>query len=572
MRIASSVRHNRLLLFVILILFLAAPMLFGGSHDPHTYAADNHTSYRTQKSTISKAAMIDPTKLVAHNVQHAFTHQKSIPAFANHASIANTQIPVASNLPLDNTAGHLLRNFPGLTSADNTSVNGYPSEPPDQGLCINSSSVMESINQSLAFYQRNGTSVSGPIAMNAFFGETPGLSGEITFDPRCYFDAQTHAWFATVTAIDPDFQHSHLDIAVNPTSNPLNSWTIYRIDTTEPADSGCPCYADFPVFGIDQFNIYLSPNEGTFSGPPGNGGEIFAISKSDLVSLASSVHQVRFSSLHLAGILAETISPAYTDSIPVSEADAAQPPAEHFVNSLFRTASDHRLGIWAMANQQAVASGGTPQLSSIAIDSEAYAHPPLVPTPNGYVLTTNDARIMQVQFINGELWVSLETALRVPGSSSTTAGPAWFEIRPQLSSDGSGLKIDSASIVHQGYISTTRNYLLTPTIEVSPAGTTVMVMTLSGPDTFPSIVYTVRSNAEAQFGPVHIAAAGVENIEDFGCTPAGGGVCSWGDYTAAVLDASNGGATIWMAGEYISGPTVSQENWGTRIMEISAED
>lgn len=430
---------------------------------------------------------------------------------------------------------------------------------------------MEIINQSLAFYQRNGTSVSPPIAMNAFFGETPGLSGEITFDPRCSFDTQTHAWFATVTAIDPDFQHSHLDIAVNPTSNPLNPWTIYRLDTTEPADPGCPCFADFPVFGIDQFNLYLSPNEGSLSGSSRNGGEIFALSKSDLVSLASSVHQVRFSSLHLAGILAETISPAYTNSFPISDADLAQPHAEYFVNSFFRTASDHRLGIWAMTNQQAVTSGGTPQLSSIVIDSEAYVHPPLVPTPNGNVLTTNDARIMQVQFINSELWVSLETALQVPRSNSTTAGPAWFEIRPRLSSDGSGLKIGSASIVHQGYISTAKNFLLTPTIETSPAGTTVMVMTLSGPDIFPSVVYTARSNAEAPFGPVHIAAAGVDNIEDFGCTPAGGGVCSWGDYTAAVLDSSNGGATIWMAGEYISGPTVAQENWGTRIMEISAE-
>src|SRR5260221_1884979 len=149
MRIASSVRHNRLLLFVILILFLAASMLFGGSHDPHTYAADNHTSYRTQKSTISKAAMIDPTKLVAHNVQHAFTHQKSIPAFANHASIANTQIPVASNLPLDNTAGHLFRNLPCLTNGCNTSVNWFSSRHPNLGAFINSSSMLGSINRDI---------------------------------------------------------------------------------------------------------------------------------------------------------------------------------------------------------------------------------------------------------------------------------------------------------------------------------------------------------------------------------------------------------------------------------------
>src|SRR5258708_22403394 len=152
MRIASSVRHNRLLLFVILILFLAASMLFGGSHDPHTYAADNHTSYRTQKSTISKAAMIDPTKLVAHNVQHAFTHQKSIPAFANHASIANTQIPVASNLPLDNTAGDPLPEFPRLPNARNTSGYAYPSQPPEQRLRSYSSAITEKLNPSLPLF------------------------------------------------------------------------------------------------------------------------------------------------------------------------------------------------------------------------------------------------------------------------------------------------------------------------------------------------------------------------------------------------------------------------------------
>jgi hypothetical protein len=83
------------------------------------------------------------------------------------------------------------------------------------------------------------------------------------------------------------------------------------------------------------------------------------------------------------------------------------------------------------------------------------------------------------------------------------------------------------------------------------------------------VVFAVRPGAtHAQFGAIQSAAVGVTNIDDSTCYPKNGGVCEWGAYAEAVLDASTDGRTIWMAGEYIPGPGSHQQNWGTRIMEL----
>ena len=50
---------------------------------------------------------------------------------------------------------------------------------------------------------------------------------------------------------------------------------------------------------------------------------------------------------------------------------------------------------------------------------------------NGFI-TTDDDRMLQVQFIKGQLWSSLNTALTIAGESGVRSGAAWFEIHPSL--------------------------------------------------------------------------------------------------------------------------------------------
>ena len=111
---------------------------------------------------------------------------------------------------------------------------------------------------------------------------------EFTTDPRCYYDAATNTWFATILFISADFTTARLDIAVNTSGDPTEPWTHTR--STPPIGGrparhpGCPCFGDQPLLGIDQHNLYVTTNEFSILGPEFNGAQIYAIAKSDLVA------------------------------------------------------------------------------------------------------------------------------------------------------------------------------------------------------------------------------------------------------------------------------------------------
>jgi hypothetical protein len=132
----------------------------------------------------------------------------------------------------------------------------------------------------------------------------------------------------------------------------------------------------------------------------------------------------------------------------------------------------------------------------------------------------------------------------------------------------------SAAVSHQGYLAAADQNVLFPSIGVSAAGKAVMAFTVVGPDSFPSAAYSVLDPSTGP-GPIHIAAAG--RFPDDGFTGykelAGGhGVGRWGDYSAAVADASG---NVWMASEYIHDllPPVRtlNANWATFIYMVPAD-
>jgi hypothetical protein len=206
---------------------------------------------------------------------------------------------------------------------------------------------------------------------------------------------------------------------------------------------------------------------------------------------------------------------------------------------------DNRIGVWAMTNRQVVSSGGIPNLTNTVITSEAYGFPPPAETPVGFnsglgsptsgFIQTDDDRMLKVQFIKGQLWSTLTTALTIPGETGVRSGAAWFEIHPSLN----GNIIGKSTVTNQGYVAATSgNYLLYPAVAASPNGSAAMVFTLTGLNTFPSVAYTVLQPGGKACGSIHIAASGV--TADTGFTAVG---CPgrWGDYSAAVIDPMEAG-------------------------------
>ena len=193
--------------------------------------------------------------------------------------------------------------------------------------------------------------------------------------------------------------------------------------------------------------------------------------------------------------------------------------------------------------------------------SEAYGVPPGAEQKGATsLLASDDDRMQQTQFIKGSLWGELDTALTIPGDSAERAGAAWFSVRPHLT----GGKLDSTSkILQQGYVAVTGRYFIYPALQVTPAGSAVMVGTLSGSDLFPSAAYATLTPRGTAFGPVQIAALGSTNYDPT--------ATRWGDYSWAV--SAQAGDSTCRVTEYVP-PKSSQtpdglKNWGTRVMNVS---
>jgi hypothetical protein len=351
---------------------------------------------------------------------------------------------------------------------------------------------------------------------------------------------------------------------------------VYHLDATDdgtngtPIHSGCPCFGDQPLLGIDTENIYIATNEFSILGPAANGAQVYAVSKRDLIARAANVHFVQFENLTIAGGIAFSVQPAITqpgdndNNQENQQGGNASEGPEYFLESIDPAGTfDNRIGVWALTRQDAVSDGGIPTLSSVVITSEMFGVPPnAVQKGSTSQLNTGDDRMQQVQFINGALWGELNTALTLPGDATQLSANAWFNIRPRVQNH----QIVGASIAGQGYVALPGNFLFYPAIQASPNGSAAMVFTLSGSTFFASAAYARMSENGKSFGRIKIAAPG--------SGPYDPNATRWGDYSFAVVDPS--GESIWLATEYIPPPSRQTadglRNWGTRVFEVSASE
>jgi hypothetical protein len=475
---------------------------------------------------------------------------------ARAATRATTSTVPAAAAAGTAAANRLLASFDGTSSRDSQFTNyNAKFEPPDQGLCAGAGFILEPVNSAYRIYRTSGKSIRGAFNVNDLFNEG---GKEFTSDPRCWYDPSTHSWFATILFLNDTFTEGRIDIAVNPTSDPTGQWTEYQIDTTfdgrdgEPNLPGCPCFGDQPRIGIDQTNLYVTTDEFSINGPQFYGGQIYAISKADLVAGAATAHVVRFGNLTLGGTMTGAPQPALT---------IGNAPAEYFLSNLDPDGKgDHRIGVWAMTNRGAVATGGSPTLSKMVIGSEPYSIP--APSPqrgSSSTIDSGDDRMQQASFTGGTLWGELGTALTPAGDSTSRAGIAWFQVRPRLSHG----RLSGASIVRQGYLGQKGESLLYPALQPDAAGNAAMVFTATGKGRYPSAAYSTLKAGAGSFGTRVIAAAGTGPYDPK--------ATRWGDYSFAVPDWGSDAA--WLATEYVppksSQTTTRERNWGTRVLRVA---
>ncbi len=207
-----------------------------------------------------------------------------------------------------------------------------------------------------------------------------------------------------------------------------------------------------------------------------------------------------------------------------------------------------------------VGSGGTPTLSSTVLASEPYGVPPAA-TQKGSssLIDSGDDRMQQTQFIGGQIWGELTTAVTIPGDPSSRAGAAWFAVRPRLS----GGRLVGAQMSRQGYVVASGENVIYPALQGDAAGRAAMVFTLTGADRYPSAAYATLPHTGTAFGAITVAGRGTGPYDP--------NATRWGDYSFAVLDTS--ADAVWLATEYVppksSQTSTRKRNWGTRVLEVA---
>lgn len=437
----------------------------------------------------------------------------------------------------------------------------------------------------------------------AAIDRSTGVIGPDVIDPVCLYDRSMNRFVLAITTLDVDADGNFngkntIDVAVSNSGDPRAAWTIYHVPaqndgTDGTPNHGCttdgstpgPCFQDYPHIGADANGVYITTNEYDLFGPSYNAGQVFAFSKSQLAAHPSSVRMTLVENLHVAGTPGFTVWPANS---PAGEFSAAAHGTEFLLSTIAGDGSEtgnptrtaDKIGVWALTNTSSLRTA-TPDLriSSRLTKSATYVFPPTqdqkkgpiplakclndttMPTPFGpgcwQVFFTpdqepthdaveshpdaNDTRMQQTWYVNGTLWGSADTAVRVGGKIK--AGIVWFAVRPGVDRKGQV----HGHVTKQGYLALRDNNLSYPAVAFTKRGQGAMAFTVMGKDYYPSAGYA-RINQRGQVGPIHIAARGLGPDDGFTGYPVfGSGSTRWGDYGAAAVD----GRSIWLASEYI---------------------
>jgi hypothetical protein len=542
----------------------------------------------------------------------------------SHVPSKNVPRPVTRTVSTDGNA----KAAEGLTMKDQRDSNGgnaFSLEPPDQGLCVSGSQVIEGVNDVFSVYDKGAQGSGTHAAVESyasFFNNgdreiersqadgTPGKYGPFVSDPKCYYDPALNRFYMTVLQLGTDsktgdFDHTSFeDIAVSKTATATtdpNDWWLYKLDVannglsdrstapvasntsgTRASHAGCPCLGDQPLIGADTSGFYITTNEFSIDGPEFNGAQIYAFNKRDLADGTMTVQRIENNGptgLQLEEGTAYSIQPATS---PVAgEWSEANDGTEYALSALeFTGGFDNRIARWSLTNTDSLATDNPQvQVHETTLPSEVYGAPPAVqqkpgPYPLGQslkeklnLLNSNDDRMNQVVYSGGKLWSGLNTAVKT-NNGPTTVGIAYFVVNAA-----------AATMANQGYVAVNGNSVMFPAIGVGADGANpTMVFTLAGPGFYPSTAYVRLTTPGALTGPVRVYGVGTKPADGFTGYPkeGGNGIERWGDYSAAVADTDG---TVWLATEYIPGtfgyvppgtptPPSYIGNWGTAIGRI----
>ena len=395
--------------------------------------------------------------------------------------------------------------FPGI------SATGW--NPPDPSLAVGPNHIVETVNQSVAFYTKDGTQIFqqrlNDTTQPGFFDDVN--SGDFVFDPKCFYDHYVDRFVILALEVYQDIDEAYITFAISDDDDPTGIWYKYRTYSVVQVGSS-EYWVDYPGLGFDEDGYYVTNNLFLLSG---NGGGFAGV-------LYRSFDKTP---LLTGGTATFTdIRDGNAASVQVAQHFGGDNIAPYFVSRQSTT----ELRVTALNDALSSPSFSIDVVSVPNADS-----PGNVPNGGGSQprIDALDGRLMNVHWRNGSLWTC--HGIDKPGPGVALA--RWYEISTSNWPNSGSLSLaQSGDIDAGGSLST-----FFPAIYTDKFNNAAVVMAQANGSEFASVQATGRLPSDP------LGSMGALTQLEIGSAVADG---RWGDYFDIALDPD--GVTFWMVGEY----------------------
>ena len=452
----------------------------------------------------------------------------------------------------------LIANFYGQFQG----CNGSGWTPSDMGLAVNSTYVVQAVNECITVYNKTGGIVVAAKDLCTFFGRAPNSGYAGCFDPRAIYDFQANKFIVIASYKDGNGE-GWIDIAA--ASNPTLAWTVHHLDMGQ-------ALPDYPTIGQTAYkNNTLNSIITVCANMYLNAGGFYA--QCNLLPKKKVYGTAGFSwpywyNFTVGGLIMDTLQPAN-----VYETEE-NPRAQYAVNAINYNGTDgfctggssKGLVVWSFSD--ATGSQGS-KLGGYYTGCNTSGYNVPGAADDGQYCTscveTIDNRITAtVHYASGRLYPSIDT---YNGWSSAVLG--WI-VRPYLNDNGGGCTggvncatVSGATIETEYCYDCGGSYFAEAFFGAqvpTPENDWTMFATFSSYNSNISPGMFVTSNRVSWPTPFH--DGGYFTCQNNANYTQG----RWGDYAAAAPDIPGVGSVpaTWGSGMFIQ----ANGAWGTCISEI----
>ena len=411
-------------------------------------------------------------------------------------------------------------------SGSNLSESGF--RPPDTMGTVGMGHVVEMINGRYRVYDKTNGALLENRSLNSFWSNANAPhAGNFSFDPRVQYDPTTDRYYAT--SVDNARGPNNLLVAVSKTSNPLDGWDGFAVDS----DSDNLQWADFPQMGFSNDALVISAN-------------MFAINNADFeintlvipkADLTAPVPTIANATLLEDQFAASGFNFSLQPALDLS--GSGRPLRLFTTNS---TAEDRIAALEILNPVTAPSFDVLPEIPVNFLDSPPLADQP-GPKPD---LDSGGNRTRSAIALIDDHYFGVH-GVEVGGR----AAQRWYKI-----------DADTLELVDEGTIASNDLDFIYGSIAANELGDVVVGYTAVGPNEFASAYVSVGgtdASGNVTFGDPTLLKEGVSDYDQTN----GGTRNRWGDYSATVIDPENPNV-FWTFQEWVS----AEDQWSVQVTQL----